>query len=273
MSVHHPQVGTGAEPKARSRKVVLGVAAVAVVVFLLCLFAIRFTVGGSGAVNTPSGLTTSADNGAVKIAWTGVAGADGYQVRRGDAVVVYEGDATTFVDDEAPNGRHRYTVRAVSDGVESASSAASEVTVGSSWGTYTPYVRQFPDLLPQAPDVTGWKDLDCVWTLYGFKDEMGRAAEGSGKPLSRARVACNSPELALAIGWMNSKEAADTIFGRASRLPGIEAVKWRHGTGYYDGDGHQLNLRPDRGDVWIGIGADGATKEQLLELANAMPLE
>ena len=197
-----------------------------------------------------------------------------YQVVRDDSVVVYDGDATTYVDDEATMGKHRYVVRAVSDGVESAASAPSEATAGSSWGAYRSYVSQFPDLLPQAPELSGWKDLECTWTLYGFKDEMGRAEDGSGKSLSRARITCGSPELALSVGWLQSKEATDSIFGRASRRPGIEAVKWRFGTGYYDGGGNTLHLRPDDHEkVWIGISANGATKDQLLDFANAMPLE
>ncbi|MCF8568896.1 hypothetical protein L5G32_01275 [Gordonia sp. HY002] len=256
------------------RRVWWAIAGLAVVVFLVCLFAVRFTVGGSGAVDAPSGLTTSADAKGVKIAWTGVSGADGYQVLRDDAVVVYDGDSTTYVDDEAQAGKHRYTVRAVSGGVVSASSSASEVTAGSSWGVYAPFVKQFPDLLPQAPDLTGWKSIECGWTLYGFSDEIGRADDGSGDVLSRARIACDSDELVLSVAWLDSTQATDTVFAAASRRPGIEAVKWRFGTGYYDGAKHVVHLRPENhADTWIGIGAPDATKDQLLELANSMPLE
>ncbi|WOC12897.1 fibronectin type III domain-containing protein [Gordonia sp. MP11Mi] len=249
------------------------VAASAVVILLACLFGVRFAIGGVGAVDSPSGLTTSVDGEGVKAAWTGVSGADGYQLVRDDSVVVYDGDATTYVDSQASTGKHRYTVRAVSEDVVSAASTASEATVDSSWGTYTPFVAQFPELLPQSPDLSGWKGVECYWMLSGFKDEMGTAVDGSGNSLSRARIACDG-EIALSVAWLDSKVATDAVFANASKRPGIEAVKWRFGTGYYDGSEHVMHLRPDNHEnVWIGIGANDATKDRLLEFANDMPLE
>ncbi|MCF8609683.1 hypothetical protein L5G28_05825 [Gordonia sp. HY285] len=273
MTVHHPGAMPGREQSDGVRRTWWIIAA-AVVVLVACLFGVRFAVGGSGAVDTPSGLTTSVDEAGVKAAWTGVSGADRYQLVRDDSVVVYDGAATTYVDDQAATGKHRYTVRAVSDDVVSASSTASETTVGSSWGAYTTFVRQFPELLPQTPDLSGWKSIECYWMLSGFKGETGAAVDGSGNALSRARIACDGPDVAVSVAWLDSKSATDAIFVNASKRPGIEAVKWRFGTGYFDGAEHVMHLRPDNHEnVWIGIGANGATKDQLLEFANGIPLD
>lgn len=193
---------------------------------------------------------------------------------RDDSVVVYQGAATTYTDTEATPGKHRYAVRAVADDVLSAPSPTNEATVGSSWGRYTPFVAQFPDLLPRTLATTGWRDIECAWVLNGFEEETGEAADGSGKILGKARIGCNGPEVAVAVGWLQSKAATDAVFASASRKPGAEAIKWRYGTGYYDGANHVMHLRPDtRDDIWMVINANDASKDELLTFANDMPLE
>lgn len=274
MAVHHSGAMPSAPGNQGRRRTWWIIAAAAVVVFLICLFGVRLAAGNPGAVDSPSGLTTSVDGATVTAAWTGVSGADGYQLIRDDSVVVYDGDETKYVDAEASPGQHRYTVRAVSDGAMSASSSASEVTVESSWGRYAPFVKQLPDLLPQTPDQSGWKSIECYWLLSGFKDEMGTADDGSGDPVSRARIACDGPEVAVSVGWLTSKPATDAVFANASKRPRIQAVKWRFGTGYFDETEHVMHLRPDNHEnLWIGIGANDATKQELLDFANDMPLE
>ncbi|GEE01142.1 hypothetical protein nbrc107696_15880 [Gordonia spumicola] len=259
-------------PRSR-RRVYLFIAIAAVLVLVACLLIVRFAVGGGGAVAAPTGLSASSDGATAKVAWTGVSGADSYQLVRDDNTVVYAGPDTAFIDTTAGEGKHTYTVTAESDGVVSAPSAPSDATVGQSWGEYTPLVAMLPKVLPQTPDQSGWNDIQCSWQLYAFDAEVGTDT-GSGKVWGRARMACSSSSVLLSVAWLDSKEATDAVFSAASAKPGAAAIKWRYGTGYVDEANHVAFLRPDTvDDLWIAIGTDTAKKDDLLALANTLPME
>lgn len=250
------------------------IGASAAVVLVVALLVVRFVIGGGGSVDAPTGVSVSANGVVVKIAWTGVDGADSYEVVRDGSAVVYSGSDTAVSDKTATEGKHTYIVRAISDGVTSAPSSSGDVTVGPSWGEYSPLVALLPKLLPQTPDTTGWNDINCSWLLSGFDDEMGPADQGSGKIYARARMACAGPTTLLALAWLVSKDATDSVFAAASRKPGAQAIRWRFGTGYLDERNGVAYLRPDTlENVWLAVGAQGAKKDQILALANQLPLE
>ncbi|MGO3328517.1 hypothetical protein [Gordonia sp. (in: high G+C Gram-positive bacteria)] len=263
------------EPDRRRRRQYILIAAGALVVLVICALAVRFGVGKPGAVDAPGRLSVSAEGTTVKAAWTGVDDADAYQLVRDDGVIVYEGGDNVAGDTTAPQGTHEYTVRAISRGVLSAPSADSEVTVGPSWGPYAPFVKQFPNVLPQSPDIAGWKGLHCTWLLSGFQAETGPRDSGSGDILARSRMACDGTDLALAVAWLDSKQATDAVFAAASAKPRSQALRWRYGTGYFDEASRIAYLRPEHpANTWIAVQQGGSGgKEQLLDLVNEMPLE
>ncbi|MDR2281368.1 MAG: hypothetical protein LBE07_11015 [Gordonia sp. (in: high G+C Gram-positive bacteria)] len=257
-----------------NRRIHLGIAAAAVAVLVACLLIVRFSAGGGGPVDSPSGLSASGDGAVAKLAWTGVSGADSYQVIRDETTVVYTGSDTSFVDKTATEGKHAYTVVAGADDVVSAPSASSDATVGPSWGEYSPLVALLPKVLPQTPDATGWNEVQCGWLLSAFDGEVGPTELGSGKIFGRARMSCHSSAVALGVAWLDSKDATDSVFSAASAKPGAQAIRWRFGTGYFDDANHAVYLRPDNVDnIWIGIGTTTGTKDQLLAFANDLPLE
>lgn len=256
------------------RRAYVIIAALAVAVFVACLLIVRFTVGSGGAVDSPSGLSASGDGPTAKLAWTGVDGADGYQVIRDDTTIVYSGPNTSYVDTTATEGKHTYSVSAIADDVLSAPSSSSEATVGPSWGEYSALVAELPKVLPQTPDASGWNEVQCGWLLSAFDGEVGPTELGSGKVFGRARMSCSSAAVALSVAWLDSKDATDSVFSATSAKPGVQAIRWRFGTGYLDEKNSVVYLRPDNVEnVWVAIGADAATKDQLLAFANDLPLE
>ena len=256
------------------RKTMLFIALGAVAVLLITLLGVRFAFLGDGAVDSPSGLSVAVEDGAVKAAWTGVSGADEYVLSRDDGVVVYQGPDTTAVDDMVSGGEHTYRVQAVAGGVMSAPGNESKVTAADTWGDMTPLVKQFPELLPQSPDRTGWESVQCRRLYGGFQAELGTGPAGSGKALTKARLTCGSTTVALGVAWLESKDATDQVFTDISKQAGAQAVRWRYGTGYAVESAFVAYLRSDiHPEMWFAVGIDDAKTDDVIDMANTMPLE
>ncbi|GAA2371831.1 MULTISPECIES: hypothetical protein [Gordonia] len=266
------------EPSAPGRartpaRPVLIIAAVAVLVLLASLFAVRAMLGGS-APDSPGGLSLSADGGEVKAVWNGVSGADEYLLIRDDGVVVYSGPDTTAVDRTAGTGDHRYRLRAADSGRWSADGAESKVTVVSGWGELGPLAAQFPRLLPQTPEATGWQDLTCRSMVRAMPAERGPSNTGSGRALVKSRMHCFNSEMVIQPAWMTSKDATDQVFTDISKNASPESIGWRHGTGYVVESEHAAYLRlADRDDVVFTVLLDRGGRRELLDVANRLPID
>ncbi|EGD53608.1 hypothetical protein [Gordonia neofelifaecis] len=254
-------------------KTLMVVAAVAVLVLVASLFAVRAIIGGSSP-DAPGGLSLSADGGEVKAVWNGVSGADEYLLIRDDGTVVYSGPDTTAVDQTAGTGDHRYRLRAADSGRWSADSAESKVTVVSGWGTLAPMAAQFPKLLPQTPDAKGWQDITCRSMVRAMRIERGPSDTGSGAALIKDRMHCFNPKLVIQPAWMTSKDATDQLFTDISKNASPESVSWRYGTGYVVESEHAAYLRlADRDDVVFTVLLDAGGRKELLDVANQIPLD
>ncbi|MGB6038832.1 MAG: hypothetical protein WBG39_03130 [Gordonia sp. (in: high G+C Gram-positive bacteria)] len=231
--------------------------------------------GSFHTVSAPEGLQAKASVGVVEISWNSVEGADQYMLVRDDGEVIYAGDETRYSDFSAKFGERRYVVISTVDGRESPASAETVVKVDSGWGDWGSYAAEFPKLLPRTPKQVGWQQSTCQWMIRPDRAELGSGPQGSGHPVGRARIACMSPDsVALQVVWVASAEEVDEFFGRASAFDGAEAISWRYGTGYVRIQAGEIYIRADdRNDVFFAIGKSGATKSELIRLANSMDLD
>lgn len=250
------------------------IAAVAVLVLIASLFAVRAMSGGSDP-DAPNGLSLTAKNGTVNATWNTVSGADEYILIRDDNTVAYRGPESKAVDATAPTGEHTYRVRAVNDGRWSAESGDTKVTVESGWGAIAPLVAEFPDLLPQTPLLLGWEDINCRSMVRAVKIERGSSDAGNGAPLVKARLHCFNTDLMLQPVWMTSKNAVDQLFADMSKsAPAGESIRWRLGTGYVVEADKAIYLRfDDHDDLAVLAQLDKGGKKELVDLANKMPFE
>ncbi|MBM7367534.1 hypothetical protein [Gordonia hydrophobica] len=249
------------------------IAAIAVLVLIASLFVVR-AVTGSAAPDTPTGLSLSYDKGTVKAAWNRVSGADEYVLIRDDGVVVYSGGDSTAEDPTAPTGEHRYRVRASDSGRWSGESPETTVTVTSGWGQSAPFMAEFPQLLPQTPQASGWEGLTCRSMVRALKAERGPSDAGAGEPMVKLRMHCFNSEIVVQPGWMTSKNAVDRVLSDLTKTAKAESISWRYGTGYVVEDEHTAYLRfSDRDDLMFVVTVDKADEKGILDVVNAMPLD
>lgn len=249
------------------------IAAGAVLVLIAALFVVRATTGSSSP-DAPAGLSLTADDGKVKAVWNTVSGADEYILIRDGGTVVYRGEDTNAVDLTAATGEHSYRLRAENNGRWSAESADTKVTVVSGWGQDAPLIAQVPQVLPQTPAVTGWRDINCRSMVRALKIERGSSDAGNGDPLVKARLHCFNKDLIVQPAWMTSKNATDQFFADVSKSAPVEPVTWRHGTGYVIEEDQVIYLRfAERDDLVFVVKLDKADKAALVDLANSMPFE
>lgn len=254
-------------------KAKLFIAGVAVLLFLAVLFSVRPLVADS-APDVPSGLSVSAENGKVKVVWNSVSGADEYILTRDGSTVIYQGSKTTAEDLTAATGGHKYQVRALSSGAMSSPSEEGKVTVTSGWGDIAVQVAQFPKLLPQTPEATGWNGMACRTMVKAVNDELGAGDTGSDKPMVAARLNCFKGTTVLQPMWMTSKESADSVMSRITKTATPEAISWRYGTGYWVPEEASAYLRlTDHPDVLLAIITPKGTKDQSIQLMNSMPID
>lgn len=264
----HPAGRTGL-----SRKTIGIIVVVAALVFVASLFAVRAMVGGS-TPDAPTGLSVSFENGKVKAAWNRVDGGDEYVLIRDEGTVAYSGSDSTAEDGTAPTGQHTYRVLAANDGRWSSESAETKVTVGSAWGRVAPFMAEYPQLLPQTPEETGWEGLSCRTLVRALKLERGSSDTGSGTPLAKARVHCFNSKVIIQPGWMTSKNAVDQVLADLTKSQPTESIGWRYGTGYFSAVEHAAYLRlSDKPDEMFVVTVDGADKQGVLDVVNAMPLD
>jgi len=265
----------GARPDGRpGAGTLVAIALAAVIVLVGALLLTRYLVGGGGAPAVPSGLSVSDQDGRIRAVWNQVDGADSYLLLRDEGAVVYSGPDSAAVDDTVTRGEHRYSVIAVAHGVPSAASEISTVTVGDTWGSWAPLVAELPDLLPQFPDQTGWRELTCMPMARASVPEVGDGPYGTDRPINRARLACESDRVgALHVTWQASEQGTEAYLADLASLPTASPVTWRHGTGYYFSDTTELVLRPSTpSTVVFSLSADKASKDDLLGTANDLPL-
>lgn len=255
------------------RRTYLIAGAAAIVVLLASMLIIRFGVESTGSVSTPFGVASTMKGTKVQLSWNAVSGASSYEVIRDGNTVIYSGSDKIAVDAAVPAGKHSYVVRAIKNGVRSASSTDETVTIDSSWGVYQPFVDTISKLMPKTPAAQGWEGVYCEWAIQPRTAEIGPSPLGSGKVQSRARVNCNGSPVYFAVGWLVSKATTDSYFADNLKRPGMEAITWDHGTGYFDPTTSTVVLRTDLVEnAWIGLGG-ASGKDGLIALANKMPIE
>ncbi|MFT4087258.1 MAG: fibronectin type III domain-containing protein [Gordonia sp. (in: high G+C Gram-positive bacteria)] len=258
-----------------SRSQVGGIAAVAILLAVLLAFGLHVFSPGRSLPDVPTGLQVSVTSGVVQIHWNSVDGADEYRLVRDGSAVVYQGSESLAQDPLVPAGRHSYQLRAISGGRQSQPSQPTSVTIDSAWGAYATYASQFPDLFPITPDGTGWQGSNCLWMIRPDRSELGSGERGSGRSVFSARIACSSNQgPSVQVAWFVSPEASDSYFGEVSTQDGAQAVSWRYGSGYTIEKDGEIYLRLDsRKDVFFGISKSGATKDQLISIANSLPVD
>lgn len=266
-----PSAAMSGSRRRTMRVVYLVVIAIALALSMLIAY---FSARALTSVSAPDKLAADASAGAVTLTWNAVDGADSYTLVRDGGTVIYSGPDRTFVDIAADAGTRRYTVSATDGTRESPMSAEVEAKVMSGWGDIAPFVAQFPDLLPSNPEQVGWQDVRCQWMIRPDQSELGSGPTGSGQVIGKARMACSSPStISFQIGWMASKDATNTYFARLSKDADRSAISWRHGSGYVDERYSEIYLRlDDHPDVFIGLADDGASRDELLKLADSIPI-
>lgn len=257
----------------RARTFAVMCACIFVVIGLAAYFGVKAAVEPS--VAAPSGLAVQVDDGVVHAAWNPVDGSDQYLLIREDGSVAYSGAQTTGTDVSATAGAERYQVIAVDDGHESDPSSESTVKVDDTWGYLSEFAAQFPQVIAPTPSKEGWQGGTCMPIVRADRAELGAGVTGSGRPMGKARIACNpSDRITVHFIWMVSKDAVNSSFEYLSNQSGVESVRWKCGTGYFDSDHSQLYLRVEfREDLFIGIGITDAREAELLDLANSLPIE
>lgn len=259
-----------------TRNQLIVVAVGAILLLVAALFATRALFGGTSAPDEPTGLSVNFDKARVAAIWNGSDGADSYILTRDDGVVVYAGPETKASDDTASQGKRSYRVQAVRQGVMSRATEDSTVEVGPTWGAAAPLVAQFPAMLPQSPDASGWRNVYCFPGIRANNDELGSGIGGSERLGNLARLTCRSSEVdALQVNWLASKEPIDAMYSKISSQPGAQPIKWRHGTGYVlEGPGEAYLRMDDHDTVHLLLRLrPKANKEQLVEAANDLPID
>ena len=257
----------------------LGVAVIAVlsVVALVGAYLGVRALDTPSAPDAPTGLELTKEPGRVKATWQSVDGASGYRIVRDD-VVVYSGPHTTATDITVTKGEHSYRVFAIKDDRDSAASESESIAAGAGWGLYAPLVGQFPDLVPQAPDIaSSFEGTRCVWMIVPSLDERGPAENGNGNQRTVARIRCATQGLErnFALTWYVNQDARNAAFSKEAETG--HPVSWKHGTATIDpvkGRG-MFKISDDPAQelsTVIIAGAIKLTEQQILDFANSLPI-
>lgn len=267
--------GPSAPRRRRLRWLPWTLIAVLAVIALVGGFLVTRSLGAVDAPASPTGLQLTRGTGQVTATWQPVAGADGYQLVRGD-VVVYDGKDTKAVDQTVTAGAHTYRVQAVRRDAVSAPGESRTIDAGQGWGLYAPLIAEFPALLPQAPDAKGWDDLTCLWMLNPVRGERGPSESGVGEVWTKLRIRCADPGLTIAmhVFWFDDKDGLDGALSQFAETG--TPIKWNQGTGYVvPGDGSIYVKFDDPARRLAVIAMKGVTStmtsKELLDLANSLP--
>jgi hypothetical protein len=115
----------------------------------------------TAALRPVTDLAAAVDGDAVRVTWGPVDNAESYQVLRDDAVIRSDLRSSPFVEEGLGPGAYNYTVVAVDENGDAASSSASVDVDISPWLGSAELAAAFPELVGAAPGAGGWDNSDC----------------------------------------------------------------------------------------------------------------
>jgi hypothetical protein len=115
----------------------------------------------TAALRPVTDLAAAVDGAAVRLTWGPVDNAESYQVLRDDAVIRNDLQSPPFVEEGLGAGSYTYTVVAIDENGDAASSSATVSAEISPWLGAAPLAAVFEELVPAAPGGTGWDGGTC----------------------------------------------------------------------------------------------------------------